>query len=86
MENCPDQIKGQIKHFVSKNSLDIDGVGDKLIDSLVDQKIISSYSDLFKLTYSNLENIERMAEKSINNILNAIESAKKLIYQGFYMA
>ena len=50
MENCPDQIKGQIKHFVSKNSLDIDGVGDKLIDSLVDQKIISSYSDLFKLT------------------------------------
>ena len=40
MENCPDQIKGQIKHFVSKNGLDIDGVGDKLIDSLVDQKII----------------------------------------------
>ena len=57
--------------------MDIDGVGDKLIDSLVDQKIISSYSDLFKLTYFDLENIERMAEKSINNILNAIDSAKK---------
>ena len=40
IENCPDQIKGQIKHFVSKNSLDIDGVGDKLIDSLVDQKLL----------------------------------------------
>ena len=77
IENCPDQIKGQIKHFVSKNSLDIDGVGDKLINSLVDQKIINTYSNLFKLTYSDLENIDRMAEKSINNILNAIASAKK---------
>ena len=56
--------------------MDIDGVGEKLIDSLIDNKLIQRYSDLFKLSYSDLENLERMADKSINNILNSISNSK----------
>ena len=80
---CPAQIKGKMKHFVSKNCMDIDGMGDKLIDSLIDNKVINRYSDIFNLAYDDLQNIERMAEKSINNILNSINKSKNTDFYRF---
>ncbi|MAV64974.1 MAG: DNA ligase (NAD(+)) LigA [Candidatus Marinimicrobia bacterium] len=74
--NCFDQQKGRIKHFVSKNCMDVDGFGSKLIDQLVDNKLVNNISDIFSLKFSELINIDRMAEKSVNNILNAIEKSK----------
>ena len=73
---CPAQIKGRMKHFVSKNCMDIDGVGEKLIDTLTDNNIIKTYSDIFKINKSNLENLERMGDKSISNILDSINKSK----------
>ena len=74
--NCLAQIKGKMKHFVSKNCMDIDGVGDKLIESLIDNKVINCYSDIFNLSYTDLEHLDRMGEKSINNILDSINKSK----------
>ena len=81
--SCSAQIKGKMRHFVSKNCMDIDGVGEKLIDTLIDNKLIHRYSDLFKLSYQNLETLDRMAEKSINNILDSIEKSKHTEFSRF---
>ena len=80
---CPAQIKGRMKHFVSKNCMDIDGIGNKLIESLIDNKLINRYSDIFDLSYTDLENLDRMAEKSINNILDSINKSKKTDFSRF---
>ena len=80
---CSAQVKGRITHFVSKNCMDIDGVGEKLIDTLIENKLIHKYSDLFKLSYPDLENLDRMAEKSINNILNSINNSKHTEFARF---
>ena len=80
---CPAQIKGRMKHFVSKNCMDIDGIGNKLIESLIDNKLINRYSDIFDLSYADLENLDRMAEKSINNILDSINKSKKTDFSRF---
>ena len=82
-DDCPAQISGRMKHFVSKNCMDIDGVGEKLIDSLIDNRLVQKYSDLFKLSYSDLENLERMGDKSINNILESIDNAKNTRFSRF---
>ena len=81
--SCVAQVKGRMRHFVSKNCMDIDGVGEKLIDSLVENKLVEKYSDLFKLSYSDLENLERMADKSINNTLDSINKSKLTHFSRF---
>ena len=75
-KNCPAQIKGQIEHFVSKNCMDIDGFGTKLVEQLVNNKLISNVSDIFNLNMKVLSNLDRMAEKSAQNILDSIENSK----------
>jgi len=82
-DSCPAQVSGKMKHFVSKNCMDIDGVGEKLIDLLINNKLVQKYSDLFKLSYSDLEDLERMADKSINNILESINNAKNAQFSRF---
>jgi DNA ligase (NAD+) len=84
--SCPDQIKGRIIHFISKSALDIDGFGEKLVDQLVDKKVIKTVDDIFKLTFNKLETLDRMAEKSANNILKAINDAKKTSFARFIYA
>ena len=84
--SCPAQIKGRIIHFISKSALDIDGFGEKLVGQLVDKKIIETIDDVFKLTFKKLESLDRMAEKSANNILNAIHDAKKTSFARFIYA
>ena len=73
---CPAQQKAAINHFVSKNCLDIDGFGEKLVEQLINENIISNLSDIFYLEFNDLILLDRMAEKSANNILNAVNKSK----------
>ncbi|WP_420590450.1 NAD-dependent DNA ligase LigA [Bacterioplanoides sp.] len=83
---CSAQRKEAIKHFVSRKALDVEGLGDKLIDQLVDQDLIHSVDDLFHLTLEQLSGLERMAEKSAQNVLDALENSKKTTLGRFLYA
>ena len=83
--NCLQQIKGRIEHFVSRNAMDISGVGTELIDLLVDEGLLTDPGDIYYLTKEQLSALPRMGEKSAVNALNAIEKSKnpnlsRLIY------
>ena len=80
---CPAQRKGAIKHFASRTAMDIEGLGDKLVDQLVDEELISSVQDLFYLDKEKITALERMGEKSATNLLTAIESSKKTSFSRF---
>lgn len=73
---CDAQRKQAIKHFASRKALDIEGLGDKLVELMVDEDLIKTPADLFHLNKQDLINLERMAEKSANNLLQSIESSK----------
>ncbi|OCA82684.1 NAD-dependent DNA ligase LigA [Pradoshia sp. D12] len=73
---CPAQIKEGMIHFVSRNAMNIDGLGEKVIIQLFDESLIKDVADIYKLTYDQLINLERMGDKSANNLLNAIEASK----------
>jgi DNA ligase (NAD+) len=81
--SCPAQIKGRIEHFVSRNALDIDGFGEKLVEQLVDKNILSSVDKIFTLNHDDLTNLDRMADKSAKNILLAIEISKNTTFARF---
>ena len=74
--SCPAQIKGRIEHFVAKRCMDIDGFGTRLVAQLVDTDLIESIADIYTLTLEQLANLDRMAEKSALNIMEAIEISK----------
>ncbi len=74
--NCPEQKKAAIKHFVSKNCMDIDGFGDRLVEQLIEQSKVDNISDIFHIDYNDLINLERMATKSVNKLINSISKAK----------
>ncbi len=83
---CPAQLKANIKHFAAKGAFDIDGLGEKLIDQLVERKIISTYADIFRLDIPTLESLERMGKKSAANLVAAIDSSKKITFSRFLYA
>ncbi|MFO8006357.1 MAG: NAD-dependent DNA ligase LigA, partial [Candidatus Brocadiia bacterium] len=72
---CPAQRKESILHFGSKGALDIDGLGDKLVDQLVERGMVEDFADLFDLTVDELKGLDRMAEKSAQNLVDAIQAA-----------
>jgi DNA ligase (NAD+) len=74
--SCSAQIKGRIEHFVAKRCMDIDGFGTKLVAQLVDSGLVASIADIYSLNLEQLANLERMAEKSALNIMEAIEASK----------
>ena len=74
---CPAQVKGGIKHFVSKDAMDIDGLGDKLVDQLVDKGLIKDAADIYSLRLEELIPLDKIAEKSATNLVNAITQSKK---------
>lgn len=74
---CGAQTKEAIKHYASRKAMDIDGLGDKLVDALVDHDLIYSVADLYELKLEKLVNLERMAQKSAENLLNSIETSKQ---------
>ena len=81
--NCPAQVTGGIKHFVSKDAMDIDGLGDKLVDQLVIHGMIKDSADIYHLTLEDLIPLDKMAEKLANNILTAITNSKSTTLSKF---
>ncbi|NOZ56076.1 MAG: NAD-dependent DNA ligase LigA [Calditrichaeota bacterium] len=74
--SCPAQLKERILHFASKRAMDIDGLGEKLVDQLVDKGLVKDVADLYFLKKEDLMKLERMGEKSAENLLRAIEESK----------
>ena len=74
---CPAQRKEAILHFAHRRAVEVDGLGDKLVEQLVDSNIIRTLPDLYKLGLVALSNLDRMAEKSANNLLEALEKSKQ---------
>ena len=83
---CAAQRKEALKHFVSRKAMDIDGVGGKLIEQLVDRELIHTPADLFKLDLTTLTRLERMGEKSAENALASLEKAKNTTLARFIFA
>lgn len=83
---CGAQRKEALKHFVSRKAMDIDGVGEKLIEQLMERELIRTPADLFKLDHTILMRLERMGEKSANNALQSIEKAKNTTLARFLFA
>ncbi|MFQ6615631.1 MAG: NAD-dependent DNA ligase LigA [Fidelibacterota bacterium] len=75
---CPAQVKGRIRHFASKRAVDIDGLGTKLIHQMVDKKLLKSFADIYFLTQDRITSLERMAEKSAANLMDAIDASRKV--------
>lgn len=75
--NCPGQVRGRIRHFASRDAMDIEGLGPAIIDQLVEKGLIKDVSDLYFLKRDDLLSLERMAEKSADNLVDAIEKSKK---------
>jgi len=74
--NCPAQLRGSIQHFVSKRAMNIDGLGDKLIEQMVDSGLINNVADLYFLKVEQIAALERMADKSAQNVINAIQTSR----------
>jgi DNA ligase (NAD+) len=83
---CPAQRKQALKHFASRKALDIDGLGDKLIEQLVDAGLLKTPVDIFNLTFPELIQLERMGDKSAANLLQAIHNAKQTTLPKFLYA
>jgi DNA ligase (NAD+) len=83
---CSAQRKEAIKHFASRRAMDIEGLGDKLVDQLVEEELVHNPADLFALSIEQLANLERMAEKSAANLVNALEGAKQTTLERFLYA
>lgn len=83
---CPAQRKQALKHFASRKALDIDGLGDKLIEQLVDADLLKTPVDIFNLTFPELIQLERMGDKSASNLLQAIHVAKQTTLPKFLYA
>jgi DNA ligase (NAD+) len=75
--NCPAQLKEGLIHFVSRDAMNIDGLGEKVITQLFQEKLIHTIADLYRLKKEELLELERMGEKSVNNLLQAIEASKE---------
>jgi len=76
--NCPAKLLGTILHFASRGVMNIDGMGDALVTQLIDRGFVKNVADIYALTKKNLLSLERFADKSAQNILDEIETSKKL--------
>ena len=83
---CAAQSKQAIKHFASRKAMDIDGLGDKLVDLLVDEGLIYSVADLYELPVDKIAGLERMGEKSAANLIQSIENSKQTTLAKFLFA
>jgi DNA ligase (NAD+) len=83
---CPAQRKQAILHFASRRAMDVEGLGDKLVEQLVDSHIVNTPADLYKLGVAALANLPRMAEKSANNIVAAVEKSRHTTLARFIYA
>ncbi|MDX7986025.1 NAD-dependent DNA ligase LigA [Xenorhabdus sp. 12] len=80
---CGAQRKEALKHFVSRRAMDVDGMGEKIIEQLVDKEYVKTPADLFRLTAGIVTGLDRMGPKSAQNVINALENAKKTTFARF---
>ncbi|MDQ8188305.1 NAD-dependent DNA ligase LigA [Pelagicoccus sp. SDUM812002] len=73
---CPDQVRGRLEHYASRQCLDIEGLGEAVVDQLVAKGFVSNISDIYRLDYKQVVSLEKFAEKSARNLLAAIEASK----------
>ena len=85
-KKCYAQEKERIIHFVSRKGLNIDGLGEKIVEQLIDEGLISDFSDIFELTKGDLKPLERFEEKSADNLIKAIEKSKNVTLPKFLFA
>lgn len=78
---CPPQIIGRIQHFISRKAMDIDGLGGETVALLVNNGLINNYADLYTLTKEQVLPLERMAQKSAENLINGIEASKQIPFE-----
>lgn len=78
---CPPQITGRIIHFISRKAMDVEGLGEETIEQLFREGLIHNSADLYELTFDQLVNLERMAEKSANNLLEGLEKSKQVPFE-----
>jgi len=83
---CPAQRKQAITHYASRRAMDIEGLGEKLVDQLVEANLVHTLADIYKLDLNTLSNLDRMANKSAQNILNALEASKNTTLARFIYA
>ncbi|MFG1174322.1 NAD-dependent DNA ligase LigA [Erwiniaceae bacterium CAU 1747] len=83
---CGAQRKGALKHFVSRRAMDIDGMGEKIIDQLVDKEYVHNAADLFDLTAGKLTGLDRMGPKSAQNVVDALAKARQTTFARFLYA
>ncbi len=74
--DCPAQLKERVRYFASRNAMDIEGLGDKLVEQLVRERLVGGYGDLYRLTFEQIEDLDRMGEKSATNLIDAIAKSK----------
>ena len=74
--DCSAQVKERIRYFASRNAMDIEGLGDKLVEQLVNQQLVTNYADLYQLTREQLAGLDRMGQRSSANLLRGIETSK----------
>jgi DNA ligase (NAD+) len=77
---CPSQVKKSIIHYGSRDGMDIEGLGEVLVDQLVEKKLVSDYADLYYLKREDVEKLERMGSKSAENLLEGIEESKNRLF------
>ncbi len=85
-KNCSSRIKEALKHFVSRDAINIDGMGEKLIEQLVDKGLVKTFSDIYILDPDELAMLDRMGKKSSHNIIEAINRSKKVSFDKFIYA
>jgi DNA ligase (NAD+) len=84
--HCKAQLKGRLIHFVSRKAMNIDGLGKQQIEQFVELGLLQSISDIYRLTYNQLIGLDRMAEKSVNNLLESIQKSKSVSLTRFFYA
>ena len=80
-KTCPPQVKGRIEHFISRKAMNIDGLGTETVDLLVEKGLIRNIADLYDLTFEQILNLDRMAEKSADNMIKGIELSKEVPFE-----
>lgn len=83
---CIAMVKESLKHFVGRRAMNLDKIGDRLIETLVDHKMLTSFSDFYRLTKEDILSLDRQGEKSAENIINSIENSKKPTLARFIFA
>ncbi|MDG1333207.1 MAG: NAD-dependent DNA ligase LigA [Crocinitomicaceae bacterium] len=78
---CPPQVKGRIDHFISRKAMNIDGLGTETVDALFEAGYVKNFADLYDLTFDQVVDLERMADKSANNLIDGVKASKEIPFE-----